>query len=178
MWISYKCTYIKKQRYHLADKGPHSQSYGFSSSRVTTWELDHKEDWAPKNWCFWTVVLKKTVESPLDCKGIKPVNLKGNQYWIFTGRTNAETEAPILWPPDANSQLLGKDPDPGKNWRQKKEWQRMRWLDNITDSMDMNVIKLWEIVEDRGVWHAAVHGVAKCWAWLSNNKNNMAVLDF
>ena len=96
--------YIKKQRHYFADKGPHSQSYGFTSSHVCMWELDHKEDWAPKNWCFQTVLLEKTLESPLDCKEIKLVNPKGNQSWIFIGRTDAE--APILWPPDAKSQLI------------------------------------------------------------------------
>ena len=90
--------HIKKQRHHFANKGPYSQSYGFSSSCVRMWELDHKEDWAPKNWCFQTVVLKKTLESPLDCKEMQPVHPKGNQPWIFIGRTDAEAEAPILWP--------------------------------------------------------------------------------
>ena len=101
---------IKKQRYHFADKDPCSQSCGFSSSHVQMWELDHKEGCAPKNWCFWTVVLEKTLESPLDCKEIKPVNPKGNQSWMFTGRIDAEAEAPIIWPPDAKSQLIGKRP--------------------------------------------------------------------
>ena len=113
---------IKKQRHYFADKGPYSQSYGFSSSHVWMWELDHKEGWAPKNWCFWTVVLEKRLESPLDCKEIKPVHPKGNQSWIFTGRTDAEAEAPILWPPDAKNWLIGKDPDAGKDWRQEKRW--------------------------------------------------------
>ena len=98
----------------------YSQIYGFCSSRVQMWELDHKESWAPKNWCFWTVMLEKTLVSPLDSKEIKLVNPKGIQPWIFIGRTNAETEAPILWPPDAKSQLTGKDPDAGKDWRQEK----------------------------------------------------------
>ena len=94
------------------------QSYGFSSSQVWMWELNHKEDWGLKNWCFWTMVLEKTLESPLDSKEIKPVNNKGNQSWIFTGRTDVEAEAPILWPPDVKSQLIGKDPDAGKDWGQ------------------------------------------------------------
>ena len=94
---------------------------GFSSSRVWMWELDHKEGWAPKNWCFWTVALEKTLESPLDCKEIEPVNPKGNQFWIFIGRTYAEVEAPILWPPHVNSQLIGKVPDAGKDWRQEEK---------------------------------------------------------
>jgi len=100
--------YIKKQRHHLADEGPYTQNYGFSSSHAQMWELDHKEGWALKNSCFWTVALGKTLESPLDSK-IKPVNPKGNQSWIFIGRTDAEAEAPIFWPPDAKSQLIGKD---------------------------------------------------------------------
>ena len=111
--------YIKKQKHHFANKGPCSQSYGFSSSRVQMWELDHKEGWALKTWCFWTVVLEKTLESPLDCKEIQPVNPKGSQHWIFIGRTDAE--AAILSLPDVKSQLTGKDPDAGKDWRQKNE---------------------------------------------------------
>ena len=98
-----------------------SQSYGFSSSHVWKWELDHKESWALKNWCFWTVVLEKTPESPLDSKEIKPVYPKGNQSWIYIGRTDAEAETPILWPPDAKNWLLGKDPDAGKEWRQEEK---------------------------------------------------------
>ena len=104
----------------LCHKGPSSQSCSFSSSHVWMWELDHKEGWAPKNWCFWTVVLEKTPESPLDCKEIKLVNPQGNQSWIFIGRTDAEAEAPILWPPDAKNWLTGKDPDAGKDWRQEE----------------------------------------------------------
>ena len=124
------------------------------------WEWDHKEGWVSKNWCFWTVVLEKTLESPLDSKEIKPVNPRGNQPWTFFGRTGAE--APILWPLDEVSRLTGKDPDAGKiGGRRRWGWQRMRWLDNITDSLVRNLSKLWEIVEDRGDWHAAVHGVTK-----------------
>ena len=96
-------------------------SYGFTSSYVRMWELDHKEGWTPKNWCFWTVVLEKTLESPLDCKEVKSVNLKGSQPWILIGRTDAEAEAPLLWPPDAKSQLTGKDPDSGKDWELKEK---------------------------------------------------------
>ena len=99
---------IKKQNHHLTDKGPHSQSYGFSSSHVWMWELDHKEVWAPKNWCFWTVVLEKTLESPLDFKGFKLVNPKVNQPWIFIGRTDAEADIPIFWPPDVKTWYLKK----------------------------------------------------------------------
>ena len=108
---------ILKSRHYFANKGPSSQGYGFSSSHVWMWELDYKESWAPKNWCFWTVILEKTLESPLYCKEIKPVNPKGNQSWIFIGRTDAEAEALILWPPDAKSWLVWKDPVSGKDWR-------------------------------------------------------------
>ena len=109
--------HIKKQRHFFVHKGPLSQGYGFSSGHVWMWELDYKENWTQKNWCFWTVVLEKTPESPLDCKEIKPVKPKRNQSWIFTGRTDGETKAPELWPPDAKSWLTGKDPDAGKDWR-------------------------------------------------------------
>ena len=100
--------HIKKQRYYFADKGPSSQSYGFSSSHVWMWELDHKEGWALTNWCFWNVVLEKALESPLNCKDIQPVHLKGNQSWIFIGRTDAEAKAPILWPPNGRVSSLEK----------------------------------------------------------------------
>ena len=112
---------IKKQRQHFANKGPSSQSYGFSGSRVWIWELDHKEVWALKNWCFQTVVLEKTLESSLDSKEVKPVHPKGNHPWIFTGRTDAKAEASILWPPDEKSQLIEKDPDAGKDWGQEEK---------------------------------------------------------
>ena len=112
--------HIKKQRHHFANKGPYSQSYGFSTGHVQMWQLDHKEGWASKNWCFRTVVLEKTLESPLDSKEIKPVHPKGNQSWIFIGRTEAEAEAPILWPPDMKSQFIEKDLDAGKDWGQEK----------------------------------------------------------
>ena len=108
--------HIQKQRHYFANKRPSCQSYGFSSSHVWMWELDHKESSVLKNWCFWTVVLEKTLESPLDCKEIQPVHPKGNQSWIFIGRTDAEDEAPILWPPDAKNWLIWKDPDAGKDW--------------------------------------------------------------
>ena len=112
---------IKKQKYYFADKGPSSQSHGFSSSHVWMWELVYKESWAPKNWCFWTVVLEKTLESVLDCKEIQPAHPKGNQSWIFIGRTDAEAETPMLWPPDVKNWLIGKDPDAGKDWRQEEK---------------------------------------------------------
>ena len=106
---------IKKQRHHFVNKGLHSQSYGFSSSHVQMWELDHKEGWVPKNLCFWTVVLEKTCESPLDWKEMTSVNPKGNQPWKFIGRTDAETEALKLWPPDLKNRLTAKSPDVGKD---------------------------------------------------------------
>ena len=111
---------IKKQRHYFANTGPSSQTYGFSRSQVWMRELDYKESWAPKNWCFWTVVLEKTLESPLDCKEIQPVHPKGNQSFLFIGRTDAEAETPILQQPDVKSWLIGKDPDAGKDWRQEK----------------------------------------------------------
>ena len=113
--------HIKKQRYYFAKKGLSSQSYGVSSSHVWMWELDYKEIWVPKNGCFWTVVLEKTLESPLDCKEIQPVHPKGSQSWIFIGRTDAEAETPILWPPDVKNWLIGKDPDAGKDWSQEEK---------------------------------------------------------
>ena len=113
--------HIKKQRHYFANKGPSSQSCDFSSSHVWIWELDHKESWVPKNWCFWTVVLEKTLKSPLDCKEIQPVHPKGDQSRVFTGRTSVEAETPILWPPDVKNWLIGKDPDAGKDRRQEEK---------------------------------------------------------
>ena len=113
--------HIKNQRHYFANKGRSSQSSGFSSSHVWMWELDYKESWVPKNWWFWTLMLVKTLESPLDCKEIQPVHPKGNQSWIFIGRTDAEAETPILWPPDAKNWLNGKHPDVGKDWRREEK---------------------------------------------------------
>ena len=113
--------HIKKQRHYFASKGLSSQGYGLSSSHVWMWELDCKESWAVKNWCFWTVLLEKTLESPLDCKEIQPVHPKGNQSWIFIGRTGAEAETPILFPPDAKNWLIWIELDAGKDWRQEEK---------------------------------------------------------
>ena len=151
--------HIKKQRHYFADKHLSSQSYGFSSSHVWMWELDHKERRASKHWCFWTVVLEKTLESPFNCKKIQPVHPKWNQSWIFLGRTDAEAEAPILWHLMWTADLLEKTLMLGEiEGRRRRGWQRMRCLDGIAKSMDMSLNKLRKIVKDMEVRGPVVHG--------------------
>ena len=160
--------HIEKQRHYFANKGPSCQGYAFSSGHVWMWELDHDESWAPKNWCFWTVVLEKILESLLDCKKIKPVNPMGNQSWIIIGRTDAEAETPIVWLPDTKRWLTGKDSDTGKDWRQEEKmaedekvgWHH--WLNGHEFEQAPGV------GDGQGSWHAAVHGVTKSQTWLSD----------
>ena len=156
MFASWKKSYdkprqhIKKQIHYFANKGSYSQRYGFSSSHLWMWELNHKEGWTLKNWCFWDLVLKKTLESPLDCKEIKPVSPKGNQPWIFIGRTDTKAETPILWPLYAKTDSFEKTLMLGKiEGRRRKGWQRMRWLDGIANSRGMILSKLQEMMKDR-----------------------------
>ena len=161
--------HIKKQRHYFVNKGPSSQGYGFSSGHVRMWQLDCEEGWALKNWCFLTVVLEKTFESPLDCMEIQSVHPKGDQSWAFIGRTDGEAETPILWLPDAKSWLIWKDPDAGQDWKQKEKgitedemagWHH--WLDGRESD------ELWELVMDREAWRAAIHGITKSRTRLSD----------
>ena len=161
--------HVKKQRQYFVNKGPSSQGYGFSSSHVWMCELDWKESWVQKNWCFWTVVLEKTLESLLDCKEIQPVHSKLDQSWVFTGRTDVEAGTSILWPPYVKSWLIWKKTlRLGKIEGRRRGRQRMRCLDRITDSVDMGLGELRELVMDREAWRAVVHVVAKSWTWLSD----------
>ena len=160
---------LKKQRHYFDNKGPSSQSYGFSSSHVWMWELDYKESWALKNWCFWIVVLEKTLKSPLDCKEIQPVHPEGNQSWIFIGRTDAETELQYFGHlmPRTNSlekTLMLVKIEGGR----RRERQRMSWLDSITNTTDMSLSRLRELVMDREACRTVVHGIAKSWTRLND----------
>ena len=150
--------HIKKQRHHFVNEGLYGQSYGFSSSHIWVWELDHKEDWVQKNWYFPIVALEKTVESPLACREIEPVNPKGNQPWIVIGRTVAKAEAPILGQLMQRAHSLEKKTlSLGKiEGKRRGGQQRLRWLDNVTHSVDLNLSKLGEIVAFRGAWRATV----------------------
>ena len=150
-------------------KGPSSQGSGFSSGHIWKWELDCEESWAPKNWCFWTVVLEKTLESPLNCKEIQPVHSKGNQSWVFIGRTDAKTETPIFDHLMQRVESLEKTLMLGRigDWRRSR-WQRMRWLNGITDSMDMILSELRELVVNREAWRAVIHEVSKSRTRLSD----------
>ena len=163
---------LEKQRHYSSDKGPYSQGYSLTSGHVQVWELDHKEGRAPKNWCLWTVVPEKTLESPLDSKEIKPVNHKGNQSWILTGRTDAEAEATVFHHLMQTGDSLEKSLILRKiGSKRRREHQKMSWLDGIPDTRDVNLCELQEMMKDRAAWHASVHGVTELDlnGWLNNN---------
>ena len=161
--------HIKKQRHYFVNKVSSSQSHGFSSSHVWMWELDYKESLAPKNLCFWTMVVEKTLESPLDCEEIQPVPPKGDWSWVFIGRTDVETETPIFWSPDVKNWLIWKDPDDGKDWEQEEKWtteyEIIGWHHRL---IRRELGKLWELVMDGETWRAEVHGITKSRTWLSD----------
>ena len=167
-WVWFKMTLLSKRRHYFANRSPYSPSYSFFSSHTWIWELDHKESWAPKNWCFWTVVLEKTLGSPLDCKELEPVHPKGDQSWMFIGRTDAETETPVLWSPDVKSRVTGKDGAAGETGGRRRKW----WQDKMAGWQHGLSGHGFEQVlgdgEDREAWRAAVHGVSKSWTCLSD----------
>ena len=161
--------HIKKKRRYFANKGLSNQGYGFSSSHVWMWELDYKESWAPKNWSFRTVVLEKTLESPWDCKKIQPVHPQGDQSWVFIGGTDVEAETPLLWPPDAKSWLIWKDPDVGKDWKQEEKGMTEdevvgwgHWLDGPVFEQALGV------GDGQGSLVCCSYEVTKGWTWLSD----------
>ena len=165
--------HIRKQRHYLVNKGPSSQGYGFPSGHVWMWELDYKESWVEKNWYFCTVVLEKTLESPLDCKEIQPVHPKGDQSWVFIGRTDVEAETPTLWPPDVKSWLIWKDPDAGKDWGQEEKGTRQRWDDWIASPTQWT----WVWVNSRSWWWTGRPGVLQSMGlqsqtWLNQTELN------
>ena len=170
LWQTY--TAYKKQKLTFVDQGLYSQSNGFSSNHIWMWEMDHKEGWVPKNWSFWTVVLEKTLESPLDCK-IKPINPKGNQLWIFIERPNAE--ALILWPLDAKGQLIGKDPDTGKDWRQEEkgmaEDEMVGWHQWLNGHDFEQALGDGEGQGRLASCHSSCHEESDLTEWLNNNNN-------